>query len=35
MFEAPRDARLEVHTGQASQAILADTILCDRLRVDS
>lgn len=34
MFEAPLDARLEVHTGQASQAILADTILCDRLRVE-
>ncbi|MGP1383921.1 MAG: DUF1830 domain-containing protein [Thainema sp.] len=35
MFEAPLDARLEVHTGQASQAILADTILCDRLRVEA
>ena len=35
MFEAPCDARLEVHTGQASQAILADTILCDRLQVEA
>jgi hypothetical protein len=34
MFEAPATGRLEIHTGQMSQAILADTIPCDRLQVE-
>lgn len=31
VFEAPRVAHLEIHTGMMASAILSDTIPCDRL----
>jgi hypothetical protein len=34
MFEAIRDAQLEIHTGMMASAILSDTIPCNRLAVD-
>ena len=33
LFEAPTDARLEVHTSYPVTALWTDTISCDRLRV--
>jgi hypothetical protein len=35
VFEAVPQALLEVHTGMMASAILADTIPCDRLRIES
>jgi Domain of unknown function (DUF1830) len=35
LFEAPAEAKLEVHTGTSISSILTDTICCDRLRVPS
>ncbi|MBW4466877.1 MAG: DUF1830 domain-containing protein [Pegethrix bostrychoides GSE-TBD4-15B] len=35
VFEALPQAQLEVHCGMMASAILADTILCDRLRIES
>lgn len=35
VFEALPEAQLEVHCGMMASAILADTILCDRLRISS
>jgi hypothetical protein len=34
VFEAPRQAQLEIHTGMMASAILSDTIPCDRLAID-
>ncbi|MBD2678983.1 MULTISPECIES: DUF1830 domain-containing protein [Nostoc] len=34
VFEAPRKAQLEIHTGMMASAILSDTIPCDRLMLD-
>uniref|UniRef100_A0A832H2L1 DUF1830 domain-containing protein n=1 Tax=Oscillatoriales cyanobacterium SpSt-402 TaxID=2282168 RepID=A0A832H2L1_9CYAN len=34
VFEAVSDALLEIHCGMMASAILADTIPCDRLRVE-
>jgi hypothetical protein len=34
VFEAPRVAHLEIHTGMMASAILSDTIPCDRLALD-
>jgi len=34
IFEAVSDALLEIHCGMMASAILADTIPCDRLRVE-
>ncbi|MCV3213075.1 DUF1830 domain-containing protein [Plectonema radiosum NIES-515] len=34
VFEAPRVANLEIHTGMMASAILSDTIPCDRLTLD-
>lgn len=34
IFEAPRKALLEIHTGMMASAILSDTIPCDRLIID-
>jgi hypothetical protein len=34
VFEAPRVAHLEIHTGMMASAILSDTIPCDRLVLD-
>ncbi len=31
VFEAPREAHLEIHTGMMASAILSDNIPCDRL----
>ena len=31
VFEAPREAHLEIHTGMMASAILSDKIPCDRL----
>jgi hypothetical protein len=33
-FEAVPDAQLEIHTNRMSSAILADTICCNRLRIN-
>jgi hypothetical protein len=33
LFEAPADARLEVHTSHPVTALWTDTMSCDRLRV--
>jgi hypothetical protein len=33
VFEAPREAHLEIHTGMMASAILSDTIPCDRLAI--
>jgi len=35
VFEALPQAQLEIHCGMMASAILADTILCDRLRIAS
>ena len=35
VFEALPQAQLEIHSGAMASAILADTIPCDRLRVES
>lgn len=35
VFEAVPDAQLEVHCGMMASAILADTIPCERLRIES
>jgi hypothetical protein len=34
LFEAVREAQLEIHTGMMASAILSDTIPCDRLIVE-
>lgn len=34
VFEAPKVAHLEIHTGMMASAILSDTIPCDRLGLD-
>ncbi|MFN6515706.1 MAG: DUF1830 domain-containing protein [Nostoc sp. CreGUA01] len=34
VFEAPRKAQIEIHTGMMASAILSDTIPCDRLMLD-
>jgi hypothetical protein len=34
VFEAPRVAQLEIHTGMMASAILSDKIPCDRLALD-
>ncbi|MBF2063372.1 MAG: DUF1830 domain-containing protein [Calothrix sp. C42_A2020_038] len=34
VFEAPREAHLEIHTGMMASAILSDNIPCNRLIVD-
>ncbi|MBW4606177.1 MAG: DUF1830 domain-containing protein [Hassallia sp. WJT32-NPBG1] len=34
VFEAPKVAHLEIHTGMMASAILSDTIPCDRLALD-
>jgi hypothetical protein len=34
VFEAPKIAHLEIHTGMMASAILSDTIPCDRLALD-
>ncbi|NET02328.1 MAG: DUF1830 domain-containing protein [Sphaerospermopsis sp. SIO1G1] len=34
VFEAPKDAQMEIHTGMMASAILSDTIPCDRLAVN-
>ncbi|MBD2626775.1 DUF1830 domain-containing protein [Trichormus variabilis] len=31
VFEAPKEAQMEIHTGMMASAILSDTIGCDRL----
>ena len=33
VFEAPRQAQLEIHTGMMASAILSDKIPCDRLAI--
>lgn len=33
LFEAPRNAHLEIHSGATMSAILTDTIACQSLRV--
>ena len=33
LFEAPRNAELEIHTGQLPSTILTDKIPCERLQV--
>ncbi len=35
VFEALPHANLEIHSGIMASAILADTLLCDRLRIES
>jgi hypothetical protein len=34
VFEAPREAQMEIHTGMMASAILSDTIPCDRLALN-
>ena len=34
VFEAPREAHLEIHTGMMASAILSDNIPCDRLVIN-
>ncbi len=34
VFEAPREAHMEIHTGMMASAILSDTIPCDRLVIN-
>ncbi|MFN6461289.1 MAG: DUF1830 domain-containing protein [Nostoc sp. DedVER02] len=34
VFEAPRKAQLEIHTGMMASAILSDNIPCDRLMLE-
>lgn len=33
IFEAPPEARLEIHTGEVISAILTEKISCDRLQI--
>jgi hypothetical protein len=33
VFEAPKEAQVEIHTGMMASAILSDTIPCDRLAI--
>jgi Domain of unknown function (DUF1830) len=33
VFEAPKEAQMEIHTGMMASAILSDTIPCDRLSI--
>lgn len=33
VFEAPKEAQLEIHTGMMASAILSDNIPCDRLAI--
>ena len=33
VFEAPKKAQMEIHTGMMASAILSDTIPCDRLKI--
>ncbi|MCM1985287.1 DUF1830 domain-containing protein [Lyngbya confervoides] len=35
IFEAPLEAKLEIHTGMMASAILSDTIPCTRLRIEN
>ncbi len=35
VFEALPNAQLEIHSGMMASAILADTIPCDRLRIEA
>lgn len=35
MFEAPKTAQLEIHTGMMASAILSDTIPCESLMLES
>ena len=34
VFEAPKEAHLEIHTGMMASAILSDNIPCDRLAIN-
>jgi hypothetical protein len=34
VFEAPKDAHMEIHTGMMASAILSDNIPCDRLALN-
>ncbi|WP_138497758.1 DUF1830 domain-containing protein [Nostoc sp. PA-18-2419] len=34
VFEAPRKAKMEIHTGMMASAILSDKIPCDRLMIN-
>jgi hypothetical protein len=34
VFEAPKEAQLEIHTGMMASAILSDKIPCDRLAIN-
>lgn len=34
VFEAPKEAQMEIHTGMMASAILSDTIPCDRLALN-
>ncbi|MBC5797185.1 DUF1830 domain-containing protein [Sphaerospermopsis sp. LEGE 00249] len=34
VFEAPKKAQMEIHTGMMASAILSDTIPCDRLALN-
>jgi len=34
VFETPREAQLEIHTGMMASAILSDNIPCDRLAIE-
>ncbi|HLP88044.1 MAG TPA: DUF1830 domain-containing protein [Nostocaceae cyanobacterium] len=33
VFEAPKEAQMEIHTGMMASAIISDTIPCDRLAI--
>ncbi|MEA5551679.1 DUF1830 domain-containing protein [Anabaena cylindrica UHCC 0172] len=33
VFEAPKEAQMEIHTGMMASSILSDTIPCDRLAI--
>jgi hypothetical protein len=35
LFEAVKDAQLEIHSAKTVSAIPADTILCQQLQVDA
>jgi hypothetical protein len=34
VFEAPKEAQMEIHTGMMASAIISDTIPCDRLALN-
>ena len=34
VFEVPKEAQMEIHTGMMASAIISDTIPCDRLAVN-